>query len=133
MAEAIVHETQHGKLNLLSWLDPVLRNGHSCFTESPVRPDPRPLMGVLLALHAFVPVAALHRALAEARHPVAATERFARRRAEVIVANGRSLAALRDLAEPTANGRLVLEGLAQLHAELLEADQPPIESSTVPP
>src|SRR5690606_5269945 len=64
MAEAIVHETQHAKLNALGWLDPVLHNGHDTWTSSPVRPDLRPLMGVLMAVHAFIPVAALHGALA---------------------------------------------------------------------
>ena len=47
MAEAIIHETQHGKLNRLTWLDPVLRNGYTAWSESPVRPDLRPVMGVL--------------------------------------------------------------------------------------
>src|SRR5207253_1395186 len=69
MAEAIVHGTQHGKLNALTWLDPVLENGHTEWSPSPVRPDLRPLMGVLLAAHAFVPVAALHARLAEQGHP----------------------------------------------------------------
>ena len=34
MAEAIIHETQHGKLNRLTWLDPVLRNGYTAWSES---------------------------------------------------------------------------------------------------
>ena len=29
LAEAIIHETQHVKLNALSWLDPISHNGHS--------------------------------------------------------------------------------------------------------
>ena len=121
LAEVIVHETQHGKLNLLSWLDPVLRNARTCWTESPVRPDPRPLMGVLLAAHAFVPVAALHRALAEAGHPLAAGERFERRRAEVLASNEQGLRTLRELADPTPTGRRVLDALEELHAELVTA------------
>ncbi len=73
LAEAIVHETQHGKLNALLWQDAVLINGRSEWTTSPVRDDLRPLMGVLLAAHAFVPVARLHRGLADAGHPIAET------------------------------------------------------------
>ena len=46
LAEAIVHETQHGKLGVLLHLDPVLHNGRTTWTQSPVRPDLRPLMGV---------------------------------------------------------------------------------------
>ncbi len=119
MAEAIVHETQHGKLNLLTWLDPVLHNGHTEWSPSPVRPDLRPLMGVLLAAHAFVPVAALHRALAGAAHPLGQTDAFAQRRAEVLVANADALATLRAKAEPTPAGERVLAALNDLHEELL--------------
>lgn len=57
MAEALIHEVSHNKLNALLELDPVLRNGAEATFVSPVRPDPRPLMGVLLAVHAFQPVA----------------------------------------------------------------------------
>lgn len=119
MAEAIVHEVQHGKLNALSWLDPVLENGHTEWTASPVRPDLRPIMGVLLAAHAFVPVAALHAGLAEAGHPVAAGAAFARRRAEVLASNDAALATLRRLARPTAVGRRVLDALEASHRALV--------------
>lgn len=121
LAEAIVHEVQHGKLNLLTWLDPVLENGHSAWTTSPVRPDLRPLMGVLLAAHAFVPVAALHHALAVANHPVAGTPTFARRRAEVLGTNTRSLEILTNLAQPTATGRRILDALHSTHSALVRA------------
>jgi HEXXH motif-containing protein len=124
LAEAIVHETQHTKLNLLSWLDPVLHNAYACWTSSPVRPDLRPLMGVLLAAHAFVPVAALHRGLAAAGLPVARTDPFTRRRREVLASNARSLAILREKAEPTAAGRRLLEDLERLHLALL-GEAPP--------
>ncbi len=116
LAEAIVHETQHGKLNLLTWLDPVLLNGRTTWTTSPVRPDLRPLMGVFLAAHAFVPVAALHCAMESTGHPIAATPEFARRRAEVLDGNTRALAILEDLASPTRVGRRALDDLRSLHA-----------------
>lgn len=119
MAEAIVHEVQHGKLNALSWLDPVLTNGHSEWTASPVRPDLRPIMGVLLAAHAFVPVAALHAALAASDHPLAASPELARRRAEVLASNDAALATLRRLARPTAVGRRVLDALVASHDALV--------------
>jgi HEXXH motif-containing protein len=121
LAEAIVHETQHGKLNLLSWLDPVLVNGQTEWSASPVRPDLRPLMGVLLAAHAFVPVAALHRALADAGHPLSTTPRFVRRRREVLENNAEALAVVQDRGEPTAVGARVLDALQTVHAETLAA------------
>ena len=39
LAEALVHEFQHNKLNLLLGLDPVLENGEHPLFSSPVRPD----------------------------------------------------------------------------------------------
>lgn len=63
MVEALIHEFQHNKLNLLLGLDPVLDNGEEPLFSSPVRPDPRPLRGVLLAVHAFQPIALLYEKL----------------------------------------------------------------------
>ena len=84
MAEAVVHETQHGKINALSYLDPILYNAFTEWSPSPVRPDLRPLWGVLLAVHAFVPVSVLHARLAEMGHPLSLDPQFARRRMEVL-------------------------------------------------
>jgi HEXXH motif-containing protein len=131
LAEAIVHETQHGKLNLLTWSDAVLENGYTEWTSSPVRPDLRPIMGVLLAVHAFVPVAALHHALAVQGHPIAATAAFARRRAEVLAGNARGLAILREKAAPTPRGARILDDLARLHACLAEAAPAPDRADPV--
>lgn len=114
MAEAVVHEAQHGKLNLLSWLDPVLHDGHATRVPSPVRPDLRPLMGVLLAAHAFVPVQALHDRLAAADHPLSRTPRFAARRTEVRAANREALATLREHGRPSEIGARLLAGLDAL-------------------
>ncbi len=111
LAEALVHECQHGKLNLLSWLDPILHNGRTTWTPSPVRPDLRPLMGVLLAAHAFVPDAPLHHALAELGHALADAPGLARRRAQVLASNARGLAILDELAEPSPAGQRLLAGL----------------------
>ena len=115
LAEALVHETQHGKLNVLLRLDPVLKNGLSCWTESPVRPDLRPLLGVLLAVHAFVPVAAMHMRLADANYPVQDEMRFLRRRAQVIAGNTRGMQIVNDLGEWTKVGDRMLAGLNELH------------------
>ncbi|MCO4769233.1 MAG: hypothetical protein KDA24_04330 [Deltaproteobacteria bacterium] len=119
LAEAVVHETQHGKLNLLLWLDEVLENGRTDWATSPVRPDLRPLMGVLLAVHAFIPVAALHARLLAAGHPLAAGPSFERRRTEVLSGNEGGLAVLRTKARPTRVGARLLEALEALHAATL--------------
>lgn len=118
LAEALIHEGQHGKLNALTWLDPVLENGWTDWTESPVRPDLRPLMGLLLAVHAFVPVALFHRALLDT--PLAQTARFRQRRIEVLAGNARGLALLAERARPTALGRRMLDELHALHTRAME-------------
>lgn len=118
MAEALVHEIQHGKLNLLTWLDPVLTNAYTAWSESPVRPDLRPVMGVMLAVHAFVPVAALHARLAALEHPITRSPRFEARRAEVLAGNAGGLAVVKNTGEPTAMGAKVVNGLDRLHTAL---------------
>jgi HEXXH motif-containing protein len=116
MAEALVHEFSHNKINALFELDDVLENAFSPLYASPVRPDPRPLHGVLLAVHAFLPVARLYERMLEAGHPLAKkpdfAERFARIRqinaegAEVVLTNGR----------PTDVGSALLEEIRRWHA-----------------
>jgi HEXXH motif-containing protein len=118
LAEAFIHETQHGKLNVLRWFDPLMTNADSAWTSSPVRPDMRPLSGVLLAVHAFVPVAALHLRLLERDHPISRTEPFATRRAEVLASNAEGLRTLEQMADPTPLGRKVLNALRELHDAL---------------
>jgi HEXXH motif-containing protein len=114
MGEAIVHETQHGKLNALTWLDPVLENGLSEWSPSPVRPDLRPLMGVLLAAHAFVAVSALHVRLTELNHPAMLGKEA--RRAEVLKSNAEALETVKAKGKPTALGRRLIDELDALQA-----------------
>ena len=114
MAEAIVHESQHSKLNALIWLDPVLTNGHSEWTSSPVRPDLRPLIGVMLAAHAFVPVSAMHARMKAARHPLCQQPSFQRRSRDVLSSNARALETLRQKSRPTPLGKRILTGLMEL-------------------
>jgi HEXXH motif-containing protein len=78
MVEALIHEFSHNKLNALFELDAVLENAFSPLYPSPVRPDPRPLHGVLLAVHAFLPVARLYADMLAAGDPRAADPGFIR-------------------------------------------------------
>ncbi len=131
LAEALIHEVQHGKLNTLLQLDPVLHNGRTAWTPSPVRPDLRPLEGVLLAVHAFVPVAALHCALAEQGHPLADDPWFRRRRAEVLAGNERGIEILEDMGDWTQTGRTLRDAIRCLHGDLMaRAPAPPPELPT---
>ena len=126
IAEAIVHETQHTKINALSWIDPIVRNGLTAWTKSPVRPDLRPLWGVLLAVHAFVPVAAMYDRLEAMEHPLSKTERFPRRRAEILAGNHNGMVAVLDTAEPTPTGKRLIQEMSRLHDHLRsKAPAPP--------
>jgi HEXXH motif-containing protein len=109
LAEAIVHEHQHGKLNLASWHDRLLDNPADELVRSPVRPDPRPLIGVLLAAHAFVPVAVLYRRMAAGGADVQA------RLDAVLASNQEALDVLAAHARPTPLGARVIAALGALH------------------
>jgi HEXXH motif-containing protein len=111
MTEAIVHEHQHTKLNALAALDPLLENAFSPLYASPVRPDPRPLHGVLLALHAFVPNALLYARMRAARDPLCDTPRFAARHAEIVANDRAALDVLLAHARPTPHGSALLREL----------------------
>ncbi len=110
LAEALIHEVQHNKLNLLSWSDALIHDD-GVLVVSPVRPDPRPLLGVLLAVHAFLPVAQLHIELLAAGHPAGDPERLR----QVMAQNREGIEVLRD-ARPTAVGQALLDGMRALEA-----------------
>ena len=134
MAEALIHETQHGKINALSYLDPILHNAFTEWSPSPVRPDLRPLWGVLLAVHAFAPVSLLHARLAEMGHPLSMEPNFARRRTEVLQGNVRGMDILLNSAKPTPVGARILHDMKRLLKVLREAHTDPLpESDRLPP
>ncbi len=113
MTEAIIHEHQHNKLNMLLALDPVMHNAYQPLYASPIRPDPRPLSGVLLAAHAFIVVAEYYRRV---RDP-----RLDGRFAAIVANNDAALDTLTASAEPTPAGQAVIAELARLHAQHREA------------
>ncbi|MDP2311153.1 MAG: HEXXH motif-containing putative peptide modification protein [Pseudomonadota bacterium] len=115
LAEALLHEVQHNKLNLLLWSDALLHDD-GVLVSSPVRPDPRPLLGVLLAVHAFLPVAQLHLELLAQGHPAGDPERLR----QVMQANREGLAVLAG-ARPTALGAVLLDGMRALEQWQREA------------
>ncbi|MDQ3033768.1 MAG: HEXXH motif-containing putative peptide modification protein, partial [Myxococcota bacterium] len=114
MAEALVHEHQHNKANLASYHDALLENAQGTMVRSPVRPDLRPLWGVLLAVHAFVPVAELYR-----RMLAGGDAKVRARLADVVARNDEGLRTLREHAVPTRIGAAMLEELEMQHAQHL--------------
>ncbi len=109
MTEAVIHEFSHNKLNALLELDPLLENAFWPLYASPVRPDPRPLHGVMLAVHAFQPVARLYERMAEGGHPRAKTADFQRRFAAVRRINHAGADVVLNNGRPTAMGRNLLD------------------------
>lgn len=109
MTEAVIHEYSHNKLNALFELDPVLENAFWPLYKSPVRPDPRPLHGVLLAVHAFQPVARLYEAMVAAGLPQAQRPDFLQRFAQVRKVNREGAETVLTHGRPTPIGRGLLD------------------------
>lgn len=62
LADSLIHETCHIKLDILSGMQPLVTDAAADpVFRHPWRPDPRPLMGVLLGAHAFLNVMTLYR------------------------------------------------------------------------
>ncbi len=109
LAEAVIHEFSHNKLHALFELDPVIENDAAARFTSPVRPDPRPLRGVLLAVHAFLPVARLYEKMTEAGHPLALGHYFPERFAQIRGLNREGASTVFAHAKPTPVGRALID------------------------
>lgn len=114
MTEAVIHEFQHNKFNVAAYSDQYLSNAFSPLYKSPIRPDPRPLWGILLAVHAFLPVAELYRRMRDAEHPWAARPDFERRLSELDLKNHEGMDMLRAHAQLTPAGRAMFDELEAL-------------------
>ena len=104
MTEAVIHEFSHNKINALFELDELLENAYWPLYASPVRPDPRPLHGVILAVHAFQPVARLYEKMIAAGHPWSTKPDFLRRFEQVKKVNRDGAAVVLPNARPTPIG-----------------------------
>jgi HEXXH motif-containing protein len=112
LAEAIIHEFQHNKLHALLEQGPLLHNAWSPLYPSPVRPDPRPLHGVLLAVHAFLPVARMLESMLSA-----GTGAVEPRLRAVALGNHEAAETLRLHARPTPLGAPLLAEILRLDGE----------------
>jgi HEXXH motif-containing protein len=118
MAEAVLHEFQHNKFNVASDSVEYLENAFHPLYKSPIRPDPRPLWGILLAVHAFLPVAELYRRMRDAGHPLAARPDFESRMSDLDLKNHEGMEMLRAHARFTPPGVALfgdLEALERRH------------------
>ncbi len=109
MVEAVIHEFSHNKINALFEIDAVLENAYAPLFRSPIRPDPRPLHGILLAVHAFLPVARLYeQILVTQEHPD-----VRRRFSQIVRSNHDGASVLLEHAVATPVGRGVLDEIAR--------------------
>lgn len=115
LSEALIHEFSHNKLNALFELDDVLENAFAPLYTSPVRPDPRPLHGVLLAVHAFLPVARLYERMIAAGDPEAQSAFFRERYAAIRKINREGAELVLDKGKPTPVGRHLFDEIARWH------------------
>jgi HEXXH motif-containing protein len=113
LAEALIHELSHSKLNALFELDDVLENASSPLYPSPVRPDPRPLHGVLLAVHAFLPVARLYERMIEADDPLARRSSFRERFDRICAMNREGADVVLRHGRPTRIGEGLMEEISR--------------------
>lgn len=116
MTEAVIHEFQHNKFNVSAYQLEYIRNAFEPLYKSPVRPDPRPLWGILLAVHAFLPVVELYRRMRDEGHPWASEPGFDRRLSELDLKNYEGMQMLRDNAQLTEAGRAMFDELEQLES-----------------
>jgi HEXXH motif-containing protein len=114
MTEAVIHEFQHNKFNAASYSAAFMTNAFYPLYKSPVRPDPRPLWGIMLAVHAFLPVAELYRRMRDAGHELAAHPEFERRMSDVDLKNHEGMEMLRANASFTPAGRTLFDDLERL-------------------
>jgi HEXXH motif-containing protein len=114
MAEALIHEFQHNKLNVAAYTTDYQTNAFHPLYKSPIRPDPRPLWGILLAVHAFLPVADLYRRMRDDGHPWAESPDFMRRMSEIDLKNHEGMEMLRAHAQLTPAGQALLDDLEAL-------------------
>ena len=74
-----------------------------------MRPDPRPLHGVLLAVHAFLPIARLYERMLEADDELSRAPAFEERFAQIRATNRRGADVLLEHAQPTEVGQGVID------------------------
>ncbi len=114
MTEAVIHEFQHNKFNAAAYSINFLENAFWPLYKSPIRPDPRPLWGIVLAVHAFLPVADLYRRMRADDHELSRDPGFERRLSDIDLKNHEGMEMLRAHAEFTPAGRAFMGELEAL-------------------
>jgi HEXXH motif-containing protein len=132
MTEAVIHEFQHNKFNVAAHSVEFLSNAFHPLYKSPVRPDPRPLWGILLAVHAFLPVGELYRRMRDGGHPWGQRADFLERMSDIDLKNHEGMEMLRTHAQFTTAGRALFSELESLeHRHLADRAARGLDSKPV--
>jgi HEXXH motif-containing protein len=116
LAESILHEMSHVKLDIAMRLAPLLSNGPEKIYRHPWRGDLRPMLGVLLGAHAFLAVMLMYqKAVAIGFDRDFAWHEYKLRQREV----GEALSVLEDHAVFTDAGQQVYEHMRKAYREAL--------------
>jgi HEXXH motif-containing protein len=119
VADMLCHECAHVRLSTFLAHDALLRNSDKGGYESPWRPDRRPLLGLLLGVHAFIAVCGYYRRLQRSdRQAEVWSEVLKRQQSNVAVA----WSTLVKEADTTPLGEVVLSEMKRAVEEVLADD-----------
>ena len=117
--EAIIHESNHNKLNLIMKSDPLILNTREEIYYSPYRPDARHIYGIYLWVHALVAVIHLffH---AHVSGIFTMNHSWLEKSMIYHMKNALSFRILRKYAKLTPLGQKILEEMEEVHKETIE-------------
>jgi HEXXH motif-containing protein len=113
LAEALVHEYHHQKLNSLQLIDPLILGPPEARFYSPWRPDPRPLNGILHGAYVFQAVLQWWETLCPGRVATLTAERITSRKYVICCQLLSALTTLRSSAKLTLLGKWLCEAMTQ--------------------
>lgn len=119
LLEAIIHEYNHNKLNLILQTTDLLRNDRSERYYSPYRPDARHIHGIYLGLHALTGAywAILH---AHLRSVILLPDNWIDKAVLYILKNGLAIQVLEKYAQFTPLGQNIFDEMIAVHQECLQ-------------
>lgn len=112
--EGLIHEWSHNKANLARNLSPLVSNGKEEAYYSSYRPDPRPIEGIFLGVHAFVPTVRVF--LRAFEHGAVETDVRVAKTFSMHLKNESALEVLAKYLRPTEEGARYLDEIRQEHA-----------------
>lgn len=114
--EAIIHESNHNKLNLIMKNDPLILNTREEIYYSPYRPDARHIHGIYLGLHAMVAVFYIFFS-AHQEGVIMLNEPWIEKSLAYVMKNGLSIRVLKKYGAYTPLGQDILDEMIAVHID----------------